>query len=212
MKGRTRAERLKRHWAAALSTFLFLPRVAVGLAIDEDFFVGDDLRHLGSEDEFCRRFAGPARGREGPGAQMECKGLIQRPRGLPQSGHRARRRQAASDWRLGHREEGVDEFGGEGFQFGGALGAGFKFFFFADEPMAVGLDGAGAEATTDQVGRLAVQREAFGSGRGKQRTAVPFPDADVAFVHRKGDDLEAAALQAGENLDLLRRELHTGIG
>ena len=64
----------------------------------------------------------------------------------------------SDDW-----EERVDKFGGKSLELRGALGAGLEFVLLADEPVAVGLDRAGAEATGDEVGRLAVEREAVGS-------------------------------------------------
>ncbi len=45
---------------------------------------------------------------------------------------------------LRYGQEGVDEFGGEGFQLGGAFGAGLELVLFADEPVAIGLDRASA--------------------------------------------------------------------
>jgi hypothetical protein len=94
-----------------------------------------------------------------------------------------------------YREERVDELGGEGFEFGSAFGAGGKLFFLADEPVAVGLDGAGAQASRDQIGRLAIESEALGAGRSEKGAAIPLSDADVAFIHWKSDDLESACLE-----------------
>jgi hypothetical protein len=105
-------------------------------------------------------------------------------------------------------QERVDELGGERFELGGALGAGLKLVLFADKPVAIGLDGAGAEASGDEVGRLAVEGECVRPGGSEQGAAVPSSDADVGLVHREGHDLESALLQAVENRELLGGKLH----
>jgi hypothetical protein len=106
------------------------------------------------------------------------------------------------------REERIDQFGGEGFEFGGACGAGGKLIFLADEPVAVGLNRTGAEATGDQVGRLAIESETLGAGRSEKSAAIPFSDADVAFIHGKGDHLETTSLETSQNVQLLGSEFH----
>src|SRR5580658_10408223 len=102
---------------------------------------------------------------------------------------------------LRHGQQGVDEFGGKGFEFCGALGTGFKLVLLADEPVTVGLNGAGAEASGDQVGWFAVEGEGVQAHGSEQCAAITSSDADVALVHREGDDFETAMLQAVEGCE-----------
>jgi hypothetical protein len=108
----------------------------------------------------------------------------------------------------GDGEEGVDEVGGEGVEFGGAFGSDGDFVFFADEPVAVGLDGSRGELTLKQIGGFAVERESGGGVGSEQRAAIPFSDSDVLLVHREGDHREAAGTQAVEDGLLLSSQFH----
>lgn len=101
-------------------------------------------------------------------------------------------RASISKLRSRHRKERVCEFRSEGFQLGSAFGSGGEFVLFADEPVAVGLDGAGAEAPCDQIRRFAVELESARAVGGEERAAISFADADVLLVHRKTDDVETA--------------------
>ena len=110
--------------------------------------------------------------------------------------------------RLRDREQRVRQLRREGFKLGGAFGSGGDFVFFANEPVAIGLDGAGAEASGNQVGGFAIKREAAAVHGSENGAAIPFAHADVLFVHRKADDVEAARAQLTEKSKLLRREVH----
>jgi len=69
--------------------------------------------------------------------------------------------------------------------------------------VAIGLDGAGAKASGDEVGRLAVEGKVVRASRSEKRAAVPSSHADVTLVHRKRDDFEAPLLEAVEDCELL---------
>lgn len=74
--------------------------------------------------------------------------------------------------------------------------------------MTVGTEHFYAEVTADQIGGLAVEAQTSRWLRGEKRGAISLAHSDVAFIHRKGDDLKTAGAEALENGGLLRSDVH----
>jgi hypothetical protein len=106
---------------------------------------------------------------------------------------------------LGVDEQAIGELGGKLRELCETCGGGLDAFLLPHEPLlAVAMDG-NTEIASDEVRRAAKNPEARASDGHEQRRTAPFSHANVIRVHREGDNLKSAILQALENSDLLGR-------